>query len=118
MLFGKKRWILYDQSRFAENKTRLKRMTRDINKPIQLTTPEWIRQLYGKDERMEEIRRHGHDCVQGPGEMLYVPRGTEEYRILPLVVSQLTCFLKDGLTWSSTSETRLRWFRRGDLTIP
>ena len=86
MLFGKKRWILYDQIRFAENKTRLKRMTRDINKPIQLTTPEWIRQLYKKDERMEEIRRHGHDCVQGPGEMLYVPRGTEGYRMLPLVV--------------------------------
>jgi len=27
------------------------------------------------DERMDEIRNHGHDCIQRVGELLYVPRG-------------------------------------------
>jgi len=75
VVFGSKRWILYDAERIAGNKTRLKRMTRDVNNPVQLTSPNWIRKLYHMDERMDEIRNHGHDCVQRAGEMLYVPRG-------------------------------------------
>lgn len=75
VVFGSKRWLLYDAVRFANNNTRLKRMTRDVNNPIQLTTPEWIRRLYNVDERMDEIRNYGHDCVQRAGELLYVPKG-------------------------------------------
>ena len=37
VVFGSKRWILYDGERIASNKTRLKRMTRDVNNPIQLS---------------------------------------------------------------------------------
>ncbi len=75
VVFGSKRWVLYDAQRFNENKTRLKRMTRDVNNPIQLNTPDWIRHLYHKDERLDEIRNYGHDCVQRAGELIYVPRG-------------------------------------------
>jgi len=75
VVFGAKRWILYDAERFSQNITRLKRMTRDIDNPIQLSTPNWFRELYNKNERQEEIRNYGHDCVQRAGEMLYVPRG-------------------------------------------
>jgi hypothetical protein len=74
VVFGAKRWILYDADRIA-NITRLKTMTRDINNPIQLDTANWIRRLYGKDDRMYEIRNYGHDCVVRAGEMMYVPRG-------------------------------------------
>lgn len=75
VVFGSKRWVLYDVRRIKDNKTRLKRMTRDVDNPIQLTTPEWIRKLYHMNERMYEIRNHGHDCVQRAGEMIYVPKG-------------------------------------------
>lgn len=75
VVFGAKRWILYDPKRIEGNTTRLKRMTRDVVRPVQPSTSEWIRDLYGKDERMEEIRNHGHDCVQRAGEMIYVPSG-------------------------------------------
>ena len=75
VLFGAKRWILYDAERITNNITRLKRMTRDVHNPIQLSSPDWMRKLYHKDERMEEIRNYGHDCVQRAGEMLYVPWG-------------------------------------------
>mmetsp|Transcript_12117 Transcript_12117/g.29588 ORF Transcript_12117/g.29588 Transcript_12117/m.29588 type:complete len:337 (-) Transcript_12117:159-1169(-) len=76
VVFGSKRWILYDVKRIqGKNNTRLKRMTRDVDKPIQLTTPEWIRKLYHRNDRMYEIRNHGHDCVQRAGEMIYVPKG-------------------------------------------
>lgn len=75
VVFGSKRWVLYDATRISSNITRLKRMTRDVNNPIQLTSSNWIRELYQKDERMFEIRHHGHDCLQRAGELLFVPRG-------------------------------------------
>lgn len=75
VVFGAKRWILYDAERITTNVTRLKRMTRDVNNPIQLSTTEWVRTLYHMDERMKEIRNYGHDCVQRAGEMMYVPWG-------------------------------------------
>lgn len=76
VVHGAKRWILYDAERIRDSKSgRLKRMTRDIDNPVQLTTPEWLRTLYHKDDRVDELRNHGHDCVQRAGEMMYVPRG-------------------------------------------
>eukprot|EP01082_Thalassiosira_pseudonana_P011562 g10219.t1 g10219 contig4:1458046-1459257(-) len=75
VIFGAKRWLLYDSVRFEHNITRLKRMTRDINNPIQLTGADWIRKLYDVDERKEELRTFGHDCIQRAGEMIYVPSG-------------------------------------------
>lgn len=75
VVFGSKRWILYDAERIHNNQTRLKRMTRDIDNPVQLTGANWIRKLYPMKERLDEIRQHGHDCVQREGELLYVPRG-------------------------------------------
>jgi len=73
VVFGAKRWILYDGVRFEHNITRLKRMTRDIENPVQPTGPQWIKTLYHKNERMEEIRNYGHDCIQHAGDMIYVP---------------------------------------------
>ena len=73
VVFGAKRWILYDGARFEHNITRLKRMTRDVVNPVQPTGPLWIKTLYHKNERMEEIRTYGHDCIQHAGDMIYVP---------------------------------------------
>lgn len=75
VVFGTKRWILYDAKRIENNITRLKRMTRDVHKPVQPSTSEWIRTLYHKDERLDEIRNYGHDCIQRAGDMIYVPKG-------------------------------------------
>lgn len=75
VVFGTKRWILYDAKRIENNITRLKRMTRDVYNPIQPSTSQWIRTLYHKDERLEEIRNYGHDCIQRAGDMIYVPKG-------------------------------------------
>jgi hypothetical protein len=73
VVLGMKRWILYNAKRIQNNTTQLKRMTRDVHRPVQPSTSEWIRKLYHMDERMEEIRNHGHDCIQRTGEMIYVP---------------------------------------------
>lgn len=70
VLFGAKRWILYDYRRYEKNMTRLHRMAGDEV----LTTPDWIRKMYTDKERTHEIRHYGHDCVQHAGDMLYVPR--------------------------------------------
>lgn len=74
VVFGTKRWILYDAERIS-NSARLKSMTRDVRNPIQLDSANWIRNLYHKDDRKEEIRTHGHDCIQRAGDLMYVPRG-------------------------------------------
>ena len=39
---------------------------------IQLSTAEWLRKLY-PGRRRDEIKKHGYDCVVGPGELLFVP---------------------------------------------
>jgi hypothetical protein len=78
VVFGAKRWILYDAKRIQGNTTRLKRMTRDVLRPVQPTTSEWIRNLYHKDERMDEIRNYGADCVQRAGDLIYIPSGWGE----------------------------------------
>lgn len=39
-----------------------------------LSSPEWIKYLYPSPERKEEIRAHGHDCIQKAGELMFVPR--------------------------------------------
>jgi hypothetical protein len=74
VIFGAKRWILYDHDRWATNVTRQKRFVRDWDDPVLVSTPEWIRTLYSHPERQAELRAHGHDCVQHAGEMMFVPR--------------------------------------------
>ena len=71
VLFGAKRWILYDAERIA-NHTRLTRMAWDADRKA-VSTPDWIRKLYPNEERMYEIRNYGHDCVQRAGEMMFIP---------------------------------------------
>lgn len=73
VLFGSKRWILYDHDRWAHNITRQKRFVRDWEDPVLLSTPDWIRTLYPHPERQAELRAHGHDCIQRAGEMMFVP---------------------------------------------
>eukprot|EP00970_Alexandrium_tamarense_P015172 scaffold4764_cov169-Alexandrium_tamarense.AAC.5 len=73
VIFGAKRWILWDHDRVKHNITRQRRMTRDWDTRALLSSPEWIRQLYPEPERMDEIRAHGHDCVQRAGELMFVP---------------------------------------------
>ena len=74
VLFGAKRWILYDHDRIHRNITRQRRFVRDWDDPVLLSTTEWIRTLMPHPERMAELRAHGHDCVQHAGEMMFVPK--------------------------------------------
>ena len=74
VLFGSKRWILYDHDRFKHNITRQRRFVRDWDNPVLLSTPDWIRQLYPHPERKAELRGYGHDCIQRAGEMMFVPK--------------------------------------------
>eukprot|EP00804_Cyclotella_cryptica_P020020 CCRYP_007896-RC/>CCRYP_007896-RC protein AED:0.39 eAED:0.39 QI:341/1/1/1/1/1/3/411/445 len=74
VLFGAKRWILYDHDRFKHNVTRQRRLVRDWDNPVLVSSPQWIRELYPNPERIAELRAHGHDCVQRAGEMMFVPR--------------------------------------------
>ncbi|KAL7467087.1 hypothetical protein ACHAXS_007352 [Conticribra weissflogii] len=73
VIFGSKRWILWDFDRWNQNVTRQRRLVRDWDTKELLTGAEWIRQLYPHPERKEEIRNYGHDCVQRAGEMMFVP---------------------------------------------
>ena len=73
VIFGKKRWLLWDPTRWRHNVTRQRRMVRDVVTHEHLAGHEWIKQLYPDPERMEEIRAHGHDCIQHAGELMYVP---------------------------------------------
>jgi len=87
VIFGAKRWILWDHNRFKNNMTRQLRIVRplddaeledrvppsDVRSHV-LSSPEWIKYLYPSPERQEEIRAHGHDCIQRAGELMFVPR--------------------------------------------
>lgn len=76
VLFGAKRWILWDHARWndADVDADLQwRLTRDWVNRTHVTGAEWIRRLYPEPERRAEIRRHGHDCVQREGDMMFVP---------------------------------------------
>lgn len=74
VIFGAKRWILYDHDRWSTNTTRQKRFVRDWDDPVLVSTTEWIRTLMPHPERMAELRGYGHDCVQHAGEMMFVPK--------------------------------------------
>mmetsp|Transcript_27889 Transcript_27889/g.58912 ORF Transcript_27889/g.58912 Transcript_27889/m.58912 type:complete len:441 (-) Transcript_27889:92-1414(-) len=74
VLFGKKRWLLWDHERFRTNVTRQRRFALAGPDADILSSPEWIRQLYPHPERMYELRNHGHDCIQHENEMMFVPR--------------------------------------------
>jgi hypothetical protein len=80
VIFGKKRWILYDPRRWMDNEDepnlqrRLALATDDSWDTI-LPTSEWIRQLYPDPWRTNEIRNWGMDCIQHAGTMMYVPKG-------------------------------------------
>lgn len=76
VIFGTKRWILWDHARWKNNDTLQFRTTRDwTNDGMHVSGAEWIRRLYPEPERTYEIRHHGHDCVQHAGQMMFVPRG-------------------------------------------
>ncbi|KAL7532012.1 hypothetical protein ACHAXR_004371 [Thalassiosira sp. AJA248-18] len=74
VIFGAKRWILYDNARWYKNTTRQRYMALEGPEAAVLSSSEWIRQLYHDPERTRELRAHGHDCIQHAGEMMFVPR--------------------------------------------
>ena len=74
VIFGKKRWILYDHDRWRNNSTKNRYMALAAPGEDILPSHEWIRQLYDDPVRKSEIRNYGHDCIQHAGEMMFVPR--------------------------------------------
>jgi hypothetical protein len=80
VIFGKKRWILYDPRRWMDNEDepnlqRRLALAEDDAWDTILPTAEWIRQLYPDPWRTNEIRTWGMDCIQHAGTMMYVPKG-------------------------------------------
>ena len=77
VIFGKKRWIVWDHDRWKNNETMQWRLTRDWasgeDSRKHITSAEWIRRLYPEPDRKSEIRNYGHDCIQHAGEMMFVP---------------------------------------------
>lgn len=74
VIFGKKRWILWDHARWKDNTTLQDRTTRDwAHDDLHVTSAEWIRRLYPDADRQYEIRNHGHDCIQHAGQMMFIP---------------------------------------------
>jgi hypothetical protein len=75
VIFGKKRWILWDHARWKNNDTLQLRTTRDwANGDSHVAGAEWLRRLYPEPEREYEIRNHGHECIQHAGQMMFIPR--------------------------------------------
>ncbi|KAL3792831.1 hypothetical protein ACHAW5_003717 [Stephanodiscus triporus] len=76
VIFGKKRWIIYKDD--GEDPDLYRRMAlespEDSWREI-LPTPEWIRHLYPDPWRIDLVRKHGMDCIQHAGTMMFVPRG-------------------------------------------
>jgi len=73
VVFGAKRWILWDHDRWKGQNEMQWRLTRDWANNAHATGAEWIRRLYPEPNRTKEIREHGHDCIQHEGEMMFVP---------------------------------------------
>ena len=79
VIFGKKRWILWDHARWKGNNERQWKLTRDWDHKVSsqnnehITGAQWIRHLYPEPDREYEIRNFGHDCIQHAGEMMFVP---------------------------------------------
>jgi len=73
VIFGHKRWLLWDHARWKNNNTMQFLMTRDWSRDAHVPGHEWISRLYKAKNRQYEIRNHGHDCIQGPGDMMFVP---------------------------------------------
>jgi len=73
VVFGAKRWLIWDHERFRSNVTRQRMFALEHDDAGILSSPEWIRKLYPHPERTYEIRHHGHDCIQREGEMMFVP---------------------------------------------
>mmetsp|Transcript_9213 Transcript_9213/g.19905 ORF Transcript_9213/g.19905 Transcript_9213/m.19905 type:complete len:423 (+) Transcript_9213:136-1404(+) len=73
VLFGSKRWILWDHARWNGHNEMQWRLTRDWANDAHVTGAEWIRRLYPEPDREREIREFGHDCIQRKGDMMFVP---------------------------------------------
>lgn len=74
VIFGAKRWILWDPARWRSLGVKgLLRMKQGDADDVHPPAHEWIRNLYPRDGRRDEIRRHRHDCVVRAGDMMFVP---------------------------------------------
>jgi hypothetical protein len=76
VIFGKKRWIIYQEDEEVPDMVRrmalenIEDSWRDIP-----PTPDWIRRLYPDPWRTNVVRSRGMDCIQHAGTMMFVPRG-------------------------------------------
>lgn len=74
VIFGAKRWILWDHARWKDADPDMQwKLTRDWANGTHVTGAEWIQRLYPEPERRAEIRNHGHDCIQREGDLMFVP---------------------------------------------
>ena len=67
VIFGAKRWILWETTTL--NATMQLQMRGDV------PAHEWIRTLHKHQFRVDEIKAHGHDCIQHAGDMMFIPDG-------------------------------------------
>ena len=69
VIFGKKRWVLWDHSSFStEQEKQFSRIKGEF-----MSAPEWIRTLDEDPNRVKGIKENGHDCIQHAGDLIFVP---------------------------------------------
>ena len=76
LIFGKKRWLLFDERLIAERHAPLIRAFREMAKPssINHSNADFLTTVYRTPEFQKWWGSHGYECIQEAGEMLYIHR--------------------------------------------
>ena len=75
LIFGKKRWLLFDERLIAERHAPLIRAFREMAKPASInhSNADFLTTVYRTPEFQKWWGSHGYECIQEAGEMLYIP---------------------------------------------
>jgi hypothetical protein len=76
LIFGKKRWLLFDERLIAERHAPLITALRKMAKPSLsngITNADFLTTEYRSPEFQKWWSFHGYECIQEAGEMLYIP---------------------------------------------
>ena len=75
LIFGKKRWLLFDERLISKEHQPLITALKKMGKPTSsnFSNADFLTTEYRTPQFQEWWRSHGYECVQEPGEMLYIP---------------------------------------------
>ena len=75
LIFGKKRWLLFDERLISKEHQPLITALKKMGKPTSsnFSNADFLTTEYRTPQFQKWWRSHGYECVQEPGEMLYIP---------------------------------------------